>query len=60
MINIPTDFSNNGLTDKKFKELVALFNNLEKDLEYPNCEGNADKNRILARFENELIMRGFL
>ena len=60
MIQIPIDFSNNGLTDSKFKELVNMFNKLEKDLEYPNCEGYADKNRILAKFENELIMRGFL
>lgn len=58
MINIPSDFQNNPFADKKFRELVEFFNKLEKDLEYPKCEGNADAKRILARAQNELIMRG--
>ena len=58
MISIPKDFQNNAFADKKFKELVEFFNKLEKDLEYPNCEGNADAKRILAKAQNELIMRG--
>jgi len=59
-IQIPIDFQNNPFVDKKFKSLVEFFNKLEKDLEYPNCEGYADKNRILAKAQNELIMWGML
>ena len=58
MISIPKDFQNNPFADKKFRELVEFFNKLEKDLEYPNCEGYADAKRILAQAQNELIMRG--
>lgn len=60
MIVIPSDFQNNPFADKKFRELVEFFNNLEKALEYPNCEGNADAKRILARAQSELIMWGIL
>lgn len=58
MINIPNDFQNNPFADKKFCQLVEFFNKLEKDLEYPNCEGKADTNRILAQAQNELIKWG--
>ena len=60
MITIPNGFQNNPFVDRKFRELVEYFNALEKQLEYPNCEGNEDAKRILARAQNELIMRGVL
>ena len=62
MINIPVDLRAklNDKTGQRFQELVHLFNKLEKDLEYPNCEGYADQSRILASFEVELNNRGFL
>lgn len=28
-----------------FKELIMFFNDLEAKLEYPNCEGNADREK---------------
>jgi len=59
-IQIPLDFKGNPAADKKFKELVEFFNKLEKELEWPNCEGYADKNRILAKAQSELIMREML
>lgn len=43
---------------KDFKELIEFFNKLEKELEYPNCEGNADKERILLKAERDLVMWG--
>lgn len=58
MITIPNNFNEQHFG--KFKELIGMFNKLEKDLEYPNCEGNADKVRILAEFERQLRARGFL
>lgn len=39
---------------------VYVRNALDKALEYPYCEENADKKRILAKFENELIKHGYL
>jgi hypothetical protein len=60
MIDIPQDFQNNPAVDRKFKDLIEFFNILQEDLRYPYCEGNADAKRILARAENELIMRGIL
>ena len=60
MINIPSDFNNNPFADKKFKELVTFFNKLEKDMQYPNCEGYADAKRILAKAEDDLIMWGII
>lgn len=60
MIEIPKDFQNNPAVDRKFKDLIEFVNKLERDLQYPNCEGYADAKRILARAENELIMRGVL
>ena len=41
-----------------FKELYIFFKELEAKLEYPNCEGNADRERILIQAEKELIMWG--
>jgi len=60
MTIVPLDYSNNPSTHKKFLYLMEMFDALEKALEYPYCEGNSDKKRILARFENELIMKGYL
>lgn len=48
MITIPQGFQNNPATDKKFRELVELFNKLEQDLQYPNCDGYEDQRRVLA------------
>lgn len=50
--------SNTIQQTKTFRELVEFFNKLEKDLEYPNCETEADKVRVLIKAENELIMWG--
>lgn len=60
MITIPKDYYNNPSTHKKFIYLMEMFNALNKALEYPYCEGNEDKKRILAKFENELIKNGYL
>lgn len=59
-INIPSNFQNNPFADKGFKELVEFFNKLAADLEYPNCEGKEDANRILRKAQDELIMWGKL
>lgn len=60
MITVPADFRNSPFTDKKFKELVEFFNKLEKDLEYPACEGKEDATRILRKAQDELTMWGVL
>ena len=60
MITIPKDFHNNSMVDKKFKELIVFINQLEKELEYPNCEGYSDQKRVLSLAQNELILLGFL
>lgn len=60
MIAIPKGFSNNPAVDRKFVDLIELMNKLEDALRYPNCDGYADQKLVLARFENELIMRGVL
>ena len=60
MITIPQGFQNNPAVDRKFKELVEFMNQLEEQLQYPNCSGYEDQKRILARAEYELIMRGVL
>jgi hypothetical protein len=60
MISIPKDFQNNPLVDRKFRALVEYFNELEKQLEDPSCASDEDSKRILARAQNELIMRGVL
>jgi len=43
---------------RNMRELIEFFNKLEKELEYPNCEGEADKKRILLSAERELITWG--
>gem|GEM_PF-7072850 len=48
------------MVDKKFKELIVFINQLEKELEYPNCEGYSDQKRVLSLAQNELILLGFL
>ena len=60
MINIPQGFQNNPVVDRKFKDLIEFMNQLEEQLQYPNCDGDEDKRRVLARAEYELIMRGVL
>ena len=59
-IQLPLEYQNSPFTDKRFKELVEFFNKLEKDLEYPNCEGYADKTRILRQAQTELTMWGVI
>jgi hypothetical protein len=54
MIKIPDDYKNSPFTDTKFKQLVEFFNDLEKQLEYPNCEGNEDATRILNKAQTDL------
>ena len=58
MIFFPPGYQNSPFTDKNFRQLVEFFNNLERELEYPNCEGNADKERILKKAQSELTMWG--
>ena len=60
MITIPPGFQNNPAVDRKFKELIEFFNELQEDLRYPNCEGYGDQWRVLVQAENELIKRGVL
>jgi len=60
MITVPLGFQNNPAVDRKFRDLIEYMNKLEQDLQYPNCEGYEDQKRVLARAENELIMRGVL
>lgn len=43
---------------RKMTEIIEYFNKLEKELEYPNCDGEADKKRILLSAERELINWG--
>jgi hypothetical protein len=45
---------------RKMRELIEFFNNLEKELEYPNCGGEADKKRTLLCAERQLILEGKL
>ncbi len=45
---------------RNFKELIAIFNQLEKDLQYPNCENGADRQRVLQQAENQLIRKVYL
>ena len=58
MINIPANYKNSTVFDEDFRKLIEFFNDLEQKLQYPNCEGNLDAERILRRAEAELIMRG--
>ena len=41
----------------EMKRLVDFFNELERSLQHPNCDG-ADQTRILVKAEQELIMWG--
>ena len=57
MIGIPEDIE---LTEK-FRRLVQLFNNTEEKLYCPDyCSSYEDQRKILLKFEQELIMRGYL
>jgi hypothetical protein len=38
-----------------FSEIVKTFQQLDKDLKYPNCEGKADKARIVKAFEKKFM-----
>ena len=60
MISIPENYQNNPSCDRKFLDLIKMFNKLETDLQYPYCEGNAEAVAILRRFQNALILRGVL
>ena len=39
-------------------KLITFFNNLAAAMEYPNCEGNADRKRLLLEAERQLILWG--
>ena len=54
MITIPSTL----VLAKDTVELIEFFNKLEKDLEYPKCEGQADARRVLINAERELIVWG--
>ena len=41
MITIPQGTN----ISQEMRQLITFFNKLEQDLEYPNCEGNADARR---------------
>lgn len=56
-INIPKNF-NPKFPTKDFRDLVDFFNKLEEKLQYPNCEGYADAERILNAAIKELILWG--
>jgi hypothetical protein len=60
MIVVPSQFKGNAFCDKKFKELIQFFNELEEKLSYPNSEGIADQIRELERAQTELIKLGIL
>lgn len=62
MITIPNGpYGDKGLDlSKGMKDMIEFFNKLAADLEYPNCEGNADAKRILLKAERELVMWGKL
>lgn len=55
-ISIPA----NTKISSKMKELIVFFNNLERKLAYPNCEGYAEQRYVLERAEQELIKWGKL
>lgn len=59
MVNTPKDY-HAGFYNKQFKELIEFFNQIEKDMEYPNCEGNADKTRVLNKALDDLIRWGII
>jgi hypothetical protein len=60
MIKIPDGYKCSLVTDKKFKELVNFFNELEVKLEYPNCENDQDVIQTLRKAQDELDDWGVL
>jgi len=58
MITFPPGYQNSMFTDKNFRQLVEFFNNLERDLEYPKCDGFEDQKRVLMKAQRELTMWG--
>lgn len=60
MIHIPSDFQNNPLADKKFRELIELVNRLEGDLDYSKGLSKEDEKTVLSRYQHAMAMRGFL
>lgn len=60
MITIPQNFQGDDqslLQPERFRELVKLFNRLETDLQYPNCEGNEDARRNILDFNKVVLFR---
>ncbi len=57
MINIPK----NGVTlSNKFLDMIDFFNKLERNMEYPNCEGYLDQKRLLEQAQlrfNDIVNR---
>lgn len=60
MIALPPDYQGNPLVDRKFRELIKFFNELEEKLQYPNCSGYSDQRHEFNKAQDELIMRGIL
>lgn len=54
MIIVPA----NANLSSKMLGLIKFFNQLENDLQYPNCEGRAEEIMRLKRAEIDLIMLG--
>jgi hypothetical protein len=57
MINVPSSFYDGPFT-KNFKEMVDFFNDLEEKLQYPNCSGKEDQERVLRQAMKELTLWG--
>jgi hypothetical protein len=62
MFSIPPGFEKvtNPAVNRRFVDLVAMFQKYEDLLRYPNSEGYADQQRYLVKMQNELIMKGYL
>ncbi len=56
MITIPQGTN----ISQEMRQLITFFNKLEQDLEYPNCEGNADARRCLEAAELMLMAKQLL
>mgnify|MGYP000869443679 FL=1 len=56
MIDIPI----NTNLSSKFKDLIDIFNDLEYYMNAGNAVGSEYYRPVLAKFEQELIMRGFI
>lgn len=54
MINVPQGC----VLSDRFRECIKLFNKLEKNLEYPECEGYADQKRVLQAVD-KIFMQMF-